>query len=326
MRARAGLVAAFFVSTAYAKRQGRGAGLCRIPPGPGPRRRRPAHSRGREDAGRGRKGARSLRASLSDTRSRSKAPGEATGRFSRPGSRPSRTEWRCSNRTCSPPPTRSSVVWVQAGAMYSEGPRGRKETVGEIVEEGPDVERVRSIMARLVPPYVKTSDLRVRVVDTEEWNAAAMGNGAIWVYRGLLEDLSDDELAIILGTRARPLHPRALAARGEEARCGDSSPASRAWSARGASTTARAAKRRTWALSFPSRPGRAATAATSKIRRTASVSATRTRAASTSRPLPDSGRNSARSTARTTPASNFLFGSHSTPSDRIRNVEREIQL
>jgi len=90
-------------------------------------------------------------------------------------------------------------VWVQAGAMYSEDPRGQRQTIGEIVEEGPEVQRVRRIMARLVPPYVSTSDLRVRVVDTEVWNAAAMGNGAIWVYRGLLEDLSDDELAIILG-------------------------------------------------------------------------------------------------------------------------------
>jgi len=90
-------------------------------------------------------------------------------------------------------------LWVQAGAMYSEGPRGQRKTVGEIVEEGPEVQRVRRIMARLVPPYVETSDLRVRVVDTEEWNAAAMGNGAIWVYRGLLEEMSDDEIAIILG-------------------------------------------------------------------------------------------------------------------------------
>ncbi|MGH9319311.1 MAG: M48 family metalloprotease [Vicinamibacteria bacterium] len=90
-------------------------------------------------------------------------------------------------------------MWVEAGAMYMEGPRGRRETVGELIDEGPDVNRVRRIMARLVPPYVKPTDLRVRVVDTKEWNASAMGNGAIWVYRGLLRELSDDEAAIILG-------------------------------------------------------------------------------------------------------------------------------
>jgi Zn-dependent protease with chaperone function len=54
-------------------------------------------------------------------------------------------------------------------------------------------------MARLVPPYLKPDDLRVRVVETDEWNASAMGNGAIWVYSGLLRAMSDDELAIILG-------------------------------------------------------------------------------------------------------------------------------
>ena len=39
----------------------------------------------------------------------------------------------------------------------------------------------------------------MHLVDTEEWNAAAMGNGSIWVYTGLAESLSDDELAVVLG-------------------------------------------------------------------------------------------------------------------------------
>jgi predicted Zn-dependent protease len=39
----------------------------------------------------------------------------------------------------------------------------------------------------------------VHVVDSDEWNARAMGNGAIWVNTGLLNDTSDDELAVILG-------------------------------------------------------------------------------------------------------------------------------
>jgi Zn-dependent protease with chaperone function len=36
-------------------------------------------------------------------------------------------------------------------------------------------------------------------VDTKDWNAMAMGNGAIWVFTGLLNDLNDDEIAIIVG-------------------------------------------------------------------------------------------------------------------------------
>ena len=88
--------------------------------------------------------------------------------------------------------------WVRAGEMFFQDGR-RRYTVGPILESGPAVERVREIMDRLRPPYVDASDVRVHVVDTKEWNASAMGNGSIWVYTGLLNDLSDDEIAIILG-------------------------------------------------------------------------------------------------------------------------------
>ena len=58
---------------------------------------------------------------------------------------------------------------------------------------------MRRIIDDLLPPYVSAEDVRVYVVDTKEWNAAAMGNGAIWVYTGLIKAMSDDELAIVLG-------------------------------------------------------------------------------------------------------------------------------
>jgi hypothetical protein len=216
-------------------------------------------------------------------------------------------------------------LWVREGAMYTEGPRGRKETVGKILEDGRDVERVRRIMGRLVPPYVKTSDLRVRVVDTEEWNAAAMGNGAIWVYRGLLEDLSDDELAIILGHElAHYTH--------EHSR--------------------RGAKSAMWgqlagiagmvgAGSIDNRAGRQAASVGALL----SVSAWQS---GYSRDLEDQAdrvglryahqggfdvtqapglwKKFRKKYGEDNAASNFLFGSHSRPSDRIRNVEREIQV
>jgi Zn-dependent protease with chaperone function len=88
--------------------------------------------------------------------------------------------------------------WVNAGEMYMENGR-RHESVGDIVDSGAEVERVRAIMLKLLPPYVGADDVRVHVVETKEWNAAAMGNGAVWVYTGLLNDMSDDEIAIILG-------------------------------------------------------------------------------------------------------------------------------
>jgi Zn-dependent protease with chaperone function len=90
-------------------------------------------------------------------------------------------------------------VWVQNGMMFEPRQDGGKQNIGRIIESGPQVTRVRRILARLAPPYVKPASLRVRVVETREWNASAMGNGAIWVYSGLLRDMSDDELAVILG-------------------------------------------------------------------------------------------------------------------------------
>lgn len=89
--------------------------------------------------------------------------------------------------------------WVRSGRMFEPTEEGNEENIGRIVETGPKVERVRRIMDRLRPPHLRNQDIRVRVVDTEEWNAAAMGNGAIWVYSGLIDEMSDDELAVILG-------------------------------------------------------------------------------------------------------------------------------
>lgn len=89
--------------------------------------------------------------------------------------------------------------WVKDGVMFDQGQEGDRKDIGKIQERGNQVSRARLIMKKLVPPYVAQEDLRVRVVETKEWNASAMGNGAIWVYSGLMKDMSDDELAIILG-------------------------------------------------------------------------------------------------------------------------------
>ena len=41
-------------------------------------------------------------------------------------------------------------------------------------------------------------DMRVYVIDNPEWNAMAMGNYSFYVFDGLLQDMDDDEVAIIL--------------------------------------------------------------------------------------------------------------------------------
>ena len=76
---------------------------------------------------------------------------------------------------------------------------GEGDKPARLYDSGVDVDRARRIMRRLVPPYVKPDDVRTRVVERQEWNAFAMGNGAVFVHTGLLRDMSDDELAIILG-------------------------------------------------------------------------------------------------------------------------------
>jgi len=89
--------------------------------------------------------------------------------------------------------------WVGRGFMYEPRGSGSAVKIGDIVTSGPRVDRVRRITDRLRPPYVPSNRLRVHVVQTKEWNASAMGNGAIWVYTGLLDEMNDDEMAIVLG-------------------------------------------------------------------------------------------------------------------------------
>ncbi len=92
------------------------------------------------------------------------------------------------------------TVWVNQGRMFEPGEDGDETTVGRLADSGQHADRVRSIMRRLVPPYVDyDKQVRVHVVETDEWNAAAMGNGAIWVYTGLIDSMTDDELAVVLG-------------------------------------------------------------------------------------------------------------------------------
>jgi hypothetical protein len=87
----------------------------------------------------------------------------------------------------------------RSGRMFEEGPYGFRRTIGALWEEGPDVDRARSIFESLLPSYLDAREFRVYVVDNPEWNAIAAPNGSIYVFGGLLDGLDDDELAIVLG-------------------------------------------------------------------------------------------------------------------------------
>lgn len=92
------------------------------------------------------------------------------------------------------------TIWVREGRMFDPDESGAGEDIGRLADGGAHAERVRRITRRLVPPYVDFDEhVRVHVVETDEWNAAAMGNGSIWVYTGLIDSMSDDELAVVLG-------------------------------------------------------------------------------------------------------------------------------
>ena len=89
-------------------------------------------------------------------------------------------------------------IWLADGTMFLTNGTQRRN-LGHIEDTGPSVDRVRRIMNRIIPPYVDPGRIRVHVVDSNEWNARAMANGAMWVDTGLLNDTSDDELAVVLG-------------------------------------------------------------------------------------------------------------------------------
>jgi Zn-dependent protease with chaperone function len=89
--------------------------------------------------------------------------------------------------------------YVQSKKVADAGPDGKEQVVGALIETGPDVDRCRRIVDRLLPPYVDPKKVRVYVVDNKEWNAMAMANYSIYVFSGLIKDMDDDELAIVLG-------------------------------------------------------------------------------------------------------------------------------
>lgn len=90
-------------------------------------------------------------------------------------------------------------TWVAAGKVFETDEQGKEQSMGALHKTGPEVDRVRKIMDRVMPPYVDRSKVRVYVIENKEWNAMAMANNSIWVYTGILADLNDDEMALVLG-------------------------------------------------------------------------------------------------------------------------------
>jgi|CXWL01.1.fsa_nt_gi hypothetical protein len=83
--------------------------------------------------------------------------------------------------------------------MYEEGDNGQRADYGRLYTRGEHVDRVRGILDRLIPGYLAERDFRIYVVENKEWNAMAAPNDSLYIFTGLLDDMDDDEVAIILG-------------------------------------------------------------------------------------------------------------------------------
>jgi Zn-dependent protease with chaperone function len=94
---------------------------------------------------------------------------------------------------------RSATDQAEAQARQQGRFGDPKQPVGKLLESGPQVERVRHIVDNLLPEYIPRESVRVYVIENKEWNAFAMGNYSIYVFSGLLDDMDDDEVAIVLG-------------------------------------------------------------------------------------------------------------------------------
>jgi Zn-dependent protease with chaperone function len=90
-------------------------------------------------------------------------------------------------------------LWLRSGEAFEVDRTGRRTVIGEVAREGRSVDRVRRLVRRMSPSYLDHSKIRVYVVDNKEWNAMAMGNGAVWVFSGIMNDMTDDELAVVVG-------------------------------------------------------------------------------------------------------------------------------
>lgn len=90
-------------------------------------------------------------------------------------------------------------LWVDNKMMFEPIDSNKVKKIGDILTSGPEVDRANRIMARLLPSHIPPSAVRVHVVKTDDWNASAMANGAVWVFTGLMSTFDDDELSLVLG-------------------------------------------------------------------------------------------------------------------------------
>ena len=220
----------------------------------------------------------------------------------------------------------SESQWRRRGYVYEEN----GQRLGKLFEDGPDVERVRRIMDRLVPPSRRASEFRAYVIENDAWNAMAAPNGSVFVFTGLLRAMDDDEVAIILGhelVHTTHEHSRRQYKRSMWTQLGlagilaaSDSPGSRCDNRETPLETGLQTAAILGALAFQNRYSRQHEDQADRVGLRYAYEGDYDVSKA-----PDLWRRFARQYGGQAETLNFFFGTHSTPSARSRNLEREIR-
>lgn len=88
--------------------------------------------------------------------------------------------------------------WLAGGGSIFRAALEANAVETRLPKADPQYERVSGILVRLAPASLEES-LRLHIVNSLDWNARGLPNGSIAVANGLLADMDDDEVAIVLG-------------------------------------------------------------------------------------------------------------------------------
>jgi Zn-dependent protease with chaperone function len=88
--------------------------------------------------------------------------------------------------------------WLSGGGSIFRAALASNAPETRLPKADPHYERVSGILMRMVPASLDDS-LRLHIVNSPDWNARGLPNGSIAVAAGLLADMDDDEVAIVLG-------------------------------------------------------------------------------------------------------------------------------
>lgn len=88
--------------------------------------------------------------------------------------------------------------WLNGSASIFRAALAGNAPESRAPKTDPQYERVKNILLRMIPGSLGDS-LRLHIVTSPDWNARGLPNGSIAVASGLLNDMDDDEVAVVLG-------------------------------------------------------------------------------------------------------------------------------